>query len=85
MEIKRYAWNEVHEDFNDGTYWYRYENIKKLEEDIRNLCIDALITDGGHHKQWYIERILEKLGYNLAELKRKGEIMGYYYEDGIAP
>ena len=31
-------------------------------EEIQQLVNEALTTDGGHHKQWYIEKIADKLG-----------------------
>lgn len=27
-------------------------------ENVRAACLQALITDGEHHKQWYLEQIL---------------------------
>lgn len=32
---------------------------------IISLCTDALQTDGSHHKQWYIEQIMETAGFNI--------------------
>lgn len=29
---------------------------------VANLLGEALCTDGGHHKQWYLEQIAERLG-----------------------
>jgi hypothetical protein len=35
----------------------------KAEDDfLDQLVIDALYTDGGHHKQWYLEQIADALG-----------------------
>ena len=31
-------------------------------EKIQQLVNEALTTDGAHHKQWYIEKIADKLG-----------------------
>ena len=47
----------------------------KMSE-IRELVIDALITEGGHHKQWYLIQIAKKLGIDLNE---------YDIEEGVAP
>lgn len=60
------------------------------ESEIKELCIDGLLTDGGHHKQWYLEQILIKLGYDLKEIRKElntpDENGDYYdWEDGIAP
>ena len=37
-------------------------------EKAKDLAIDGLFTDGAHHKQWYLEQILETLGINLDQL-----------------
>jgi len=46
------------------------------------LCIEALTTDGGHHKQWYLEQILLTIveKYEWDRLKGKHD-----WEKGIAP
>lgn len=47
-------------------------------------AVSGLLTDGGHHKQWHLERILESLGVSLDELR--GRLMpDYEWDDGIAP
>jgi len=30
-------------------------------ENLVEFIVDGLNTDGGHHKQWYLEKILERL------------------------
>lgn len=50
-----------------------------------DLLIDGLVTDGSHHKQWYIERSLESLGVNLDEVKLDLAADDYAWEPGIAP
>jgi len=52
---------------------------------IKDLCIEGLEADGGHHKQWYLERILEELGHDLEELRKKEQELGYDWEPGTAP
>ena len=57
----------------------------KLKEEIDKFklvgkCHDALMTDGGHHKQWYLEEILKEIVTNFDELKNR-----YDWEDGIPP
>ncbi len=62
------------------------ECIRKFNEEIKVLCLDGLGTDGAHHKQWYLEEILKKLGYSVKILRRlaaeKDEYLG---EEGIPP
>lgn len=53
-----------------------------------NHAIGGLLTDGGHHKQWALEKVLESLGIDLDELRSvlsEGEDGGYDWEEGIAP
>ena len=38
--------------------------------------MDALVTDGEHHKQWYLEEIAKRLGI---------DIPNFAYDAGIAP
>ena len=49
------------------------KELAKLEK----LFLDALLTDGAHHKQWYLERISILLGLTVVD--------DYTYEKGIAP
>lgn len=46
---------------------------------IKDLIVDGLLTDGGHHKQWYLEKILEKLGFNVEQLRAE-----HGWDGGIA-
>jgi hypothetical protein len=36
--------------------------LKTQVERMADLARDGLQTDGGHHKQWYLEQILEACG-----------------------
>ena len=47
--------------------------------------ISGLLTDGEHHKQWYIERAILALGFSLDDLREEAASDGYKWEDGIAP
>lgn len=51
-----------------------------MEETLKEFILDGLSTDGGHHKQWYLEQILIKLGFDLKALKKELD-----WEEGIAP
>jgi hypothetical protein len=55
---------------------------KKECNKITDLVIDALCTDGAHHKQWFLETLLRLLvsSGTFADLKESFE-----WEDGIAP
>lgn len=50
---------------------------------IIDLCIEGLYTDGSHHKQYYIERILQVVLAKKSELKKVRNFPDY--EKGIAP
>ncbi len=43
---------------------------------IDELIIEGLMTDGEHHKQWYLEQVLLRLGIDVTELG---------HEPGVAP
>jgi hypothetical protein len=57
------------------------DNIDKAKE----LMIDGLLIDGGHHKQWYLEEALKALGVDLTELAAELKPLDYEWEPGIAP
>ncbi len=50
------------------------EAIAAATPSLRDTFIDALTIDGGHHKQWYLERIADYFGIDLPD-----------HEPGIAP
>lgn len=52
-----------------------------VQECLKDLAVEGLQTDGAHHKQWFLERILEGLGCNLASLRDRS----IDWEDGVAP
>jgi hypothetical protein len=52
------------------------KGTKKELKDLEDLFVEALTTDGAHHKQWYLEEISKLLGI---------EIDDSIYEKGIAP
>ena len=59
--------------------------LKSDRKTAIELLTDALLTDGGHHKQWYIERALEALGINLNGLHKQMQLRDNDWEEGIAP
>ncbi len=61
------------------------ECIIKFQEEIKDLCLEGLTTDGAHHKQWYLEEILRKLGYNTIILQATLALDGNKWEPGIPP
>lgn len=59
--------------------------MKALDSTVANiisLCLDGLVTDGGHHKQYYLETILTSL---VSEKVFKIYQEQYGWEEGIAP
>jgi len=46
---------------------------------IYDLVISALMTDGEHHKQWYLEQILKQLGHDPEKIRDIG------WDKGIIP
>lgn len=56
------------------------------KEKAAQLAVYGLMTDGGHHKQWYLEQILLALDEPVAEIKEWLDAAGYgQWEEGIAP
>ena len=49
---------------------------KNVIESIEILIVEGLQTDGGHHKQWYLEKIAQELEIDLNDIE---------HEKGIAP
>ena len=49
---------------------------KKTQKIVKELILDGLLTDGGHHKQWYLEEIAKALDIDLSNEE---------YEEGVAP
>ena len=47
---------------------------------IKNMIIEALITDGSHHKQYFLEELLKDFVIDFERYKNK-----YQWEEGIAP
>lgn len=58
---------------------------KDVIQSAIDFAISGLLTDGAHHKQWYLERILLNLGVDLVELKRELADDDYEWEPGIVP
>ena len=61
--------------------YFSYLKGKTQTEKIIQLAIDGLCTNGGHHKQWYLEQILLVLNESdtIRELNHEG------IEEGVAP
>ena len=49
------------------------------------LCIEGLLTDGAHHKQWFLEKIAETLGGDLNVVRKFLHANDYEWESGTAP
>jgi len=45
---------------------------------IESIALEAIQVDGGHHKQWYLERILKLCGWDSEQLQKM-----YPHEEGI--
>ncbi len=46
---------------------------------LDDLIAEGLQIDGAHHKQWYLEQVLLRMGYEESDLRDLG------HERGIAP
>jgi hypothetical protein len=56
------------------------KDTAELFADLHGDIIEALLTDGAHHKQWFLEQMLAKLGHDVVAQERM-----YGFERGIAP
>ncbi len=69
----------------------RIMNIIKIsampnsKKKAKKLAISGLPTDGGHHKQWYLEEILKALGCDLDCVRIELQQDDYDWEPGIPP
>ena len=65
----------------------RYSNTKTAirPDCLKDLASDGLLTDEAHHKQWYLEMILQGLGVDLEALRTEMAANDYDWEPGIAP
>lgn len=53
-----------------------------MKEKIVKMLIEALQTDGSHHKQWYLERIFREICGDSYVDEEKNK---FQWEDGIPP
>jgi hypothetical protein len=60
------------------------QSHKKIHE-ARLLALRGLLDDGIHHKQWFLERIAETLGIDLAGFRSELRKVGRDFKPGIAP
>ena len=61
------------------------ETYREMLDEIKELATNGLLTDGAHHKQWFLEAILRTAGVDL-EILLEGLLEdGYDWEPGIAP
>lgn len=51
----------------------------------KELAVSGLMTDGEHHKQWYLEEILKALGFDIGAIRQELLKEDYDWEPGIAP
>ncbi len=58
------------------------EQFRTANLEATNLALHALMTDGAHHKQWYLEQIVKVLGIDLEHFE---STTGYEIERGSAP
>ncbi len=58
------------------------KKVKERDPEMQyldDLISEGLQTDGAHHKQWYLEQVLLRMGYKESDLVELG------HERGVAP
>jgi hypothetical protein len=73
---------------NMDKYDYSYAELERMAPGQRRAigyAIHGLLVDGSHHKTWVLERVLESLGVDLAQLRESLNADDYDWDDGIAP
>jgi hypothetical protein len=63
------------ENIPHGLHCYSDYVRSVMQEPFQRILSDALITDGAHHKQWYLQILAAKLGVDVLE----------DYDKGVAP
>jgi hypothetical protein len=67
-------------------HWYPTDIPEKKIKKACDLAIDGLLTDGAHHKQWYLEQIFVTISeLRLKDLRVWLQEQDCDWEDGIAP
>lgn len=61
------------------------EALEAQQNKIKDIVVCGLLTDGTHHKQYALERVLEAIGVNMKVLKSELRKEGYEWEWGIPP
>jgi hypothetical protein len=56
-----------------------------MKEQVKELALDGLYTDGSHHKQWYLEEIIKAIGFDLEEQRAYAMQQDCDWEPGTAP
>ena len=49
------------------------------------MATNGLCTDGGMHKQWCLQRVIELLGGDLTKIQCELQAQGYDFDEGVAP
>ena len=52
---------------------------------VKDIIVEGLLVNEAHHKQWYFEQLLIRLGFDIKKLKEEVQKDGYNWEDGIPP
>jgi len=75
-------------EYGDDDYIHKeIARVARLDalEEVKQVAIGGLLTDGGHHKQWYLEKILGLVVDDVDAVKQELLLEGYEWEAGIAP
>lgn len=65
-----------------------YDEIEAMPPGVEKavqLVVCGLLTDGAHHKQWFLEQILIALGENVNKVRKTLRANDYDWDEGIPP
>ena len=48
-----------------------HKELYRDKNTVEDILMDGMVTDGGHHKQWFLYQAFLKLGYTKQEIKMK--------------
>lgn len=68
FRIPEEEYEEIKGELDKG---HQTDKFISVDEKLKDLVKDDLVTDGAYHKQWYLERIAERLRIDTSDIVYK--------------